>query len=328
MLDMAMDSASFHNRDDCEAQGFELAGNVFVKGSARRLPLYEAKMIHQFDHRFGTYDGQTQAQSNKGFLPQLTDDDHADPNHAALPYYWVDDHGVDARLAGRWSHSWLLGWRDITMTHQMRTVIAAAIPRVGANDKFLLMLPGATQATSASTLLTTLSSLVFDYCARQKLGGSSLKYFVMRQLPVVPPSAITTIARWDSNATIGSWLTPRAVELVYTAYDMTDFARDCGYVGPPFLWDPERRAILRAELDAAFFHLYGLDRSDTEYVLGTFPVLRDKEIARHGEYRTQRLVLERYDALATAISTSTPAVTPLAPPPADPRVAHPASQEA
>lgn len=94
---------------------------------------------------------------------------------------------------------------------------------------------------------------------------------------------------------------------------MTGFAVDCGYDGPPFRWDPERRAILRAELDAAFFHLYILD---------TFPVLRDKETRDFGEYRTKRLVLERYDALAAATASGQPYVSPLSPPPGDPRAAH------
>ena len=119
---------------------------------------------------------------------------------------------------------------------------------------------------------------------------------------------------------------PRVVELVYTAHDMAGLAADCGYDGPPFRWDPERRAILRAELDAAFFHLYGVDGADADYILNTFPVVRDKEIREHGEYRTRRLVLERFDALAVAIASGTPYVSPLSPPPADPRVAHPSRE--
>ena len=122
-------------------------------------------------------------------------------------------------------------------------------------------------------------------------------------------------------STIGS--TPRVLELVYTAWDMEPFARDHGYDGPPFRWDPERRALLRAELDAAFFHLYGLERDDVDYVMDTFWVVRDRDVKAHGEYRTKRLILEIYDELAEAIATGRPYQTRLDPPPADPRVAHP-----
>ena len=104
---------------------------------------------------------------------------------------------------------------------------------------------------------------------------------------------------------------------------LQEFARDCGWSGPPFRWDEERRFLLRAELDAAFFHLYGLHRDDTAYILDTFPIVRRKDIDQHGEYRTQRVILEIYDALTESTRTGQPYQTRLDPPPADPRVAHP-----
>ncbi len=87
--------------------------------------------------------------------------------------------------------------------------------------------------------------------------------------------------------------------------------------------EPARRFLLRAELDAAFFHLYGLARSDTDYILDTFTIVRQSDEKAHGEYRTKRVILEIYDAMAEAARTGQPYVTRLDPPPADPRVAHP-----
>ena len=78
------------------------------------LPLYEAKMVHQFDHRFGTYEGQSQAQANQGKLPELDDVAHADPGRLTLPRYWVHQDEVAERLDDLWDRRWLLGWRDIT----------------------------------------------------------------------------------------------------------------------------------------------------------------------------------------------------------------------
>jgi hypothetical protein len=77
------------------------------------------------------------------------------------------------------------------------------------------------------------------------------------------------------------------------------------------------------ELDAAYFHLYGIARDDTEYILDTFPIVRRKDIAK---YRTQRVILEIYDELAEAIATGVPYVTRLDPPPGDSRVAHPLTE--
>ena len=63
---------------------------------------------------------------------------------------------------------------------------------------------------------------------------------------------------------------------------------------------------------------------DAGYVLATFPIVKRKDIARHGEYRTKRVILEMYDAMAQAMAGGPPYQTRLNPPPADPRAAHPA----
>ena len=87
VFNMANDSGLFRTRDQLERDGWVLSGNVFVRGGKRMLPLYEAKMIHHFDHRLGTYEGQTEAQANMGTLPRLTHDQQDDPNfivHAPL----------------------------------------------------------------------------------------------------------------------------------------------------------------------------------------------------------------------------------------------------
>lgn len=96
-----------------------------------------------------------------------------------------------------------------------------------------------------------------------------------------------------------------------------------GWNSPPYRWVSERRRLIRCEIDAAFFHLYGLSRIDTDYIMGTFPIVQKNDEAAHGEYYTKRVILEIYDEMAEAIRTGHPYVTRLDPPPADPRVAHP-----
>ena len=163
---------------------------------------------------------------------------------------------------------------------------------------------------------------VVDYVARQKVGGTHLTYSFFKQLPVPTPPLLSTPAAFAGDASLADWLTPRVLELTYTAWDLEPFARDLGYDGPPFRWDPERRFLLRAELDAAFFHLYGIERDDVDYIMDTFPIVRRKDETRHGEYRTKRLILEIYDAMAERPRTGEPYQTRLDPPPADHRVAH------
>ena len=103
---------------------------------------------------------------------------------------------------------------------------------------------------------------------------------------------------------------------------MQPFAQECGYDGPPFVWDEERRFLLRCELDAAYFHLYGIARDDVDYIMETFPIVKRKDEAAHGEYRTKRVILEMYDAMQQSAVSGQPYRTRLDPPPADPRVAH------
>jgi hypothetical protein len=317
MFHMANDSGLFRTRDQLESDGWTLTGNVFVRGTERMLPLYEAKMIHHFNHRLGTYEGQTEAQANMGTLPRLSHDQQDDPRFVVMPRYWVQefdtlnkqkskpdkpvyDHGVTSKLeAKHWKHDWLLGWRDICRSTDERTVISAAIPRAAVGDKYLL----AFTENDPYFLQANLSSFIFDYAARQKFAGTSLKYYLVKQLPALPPQAYRAPTPWLGSA--ADWIRQRVLELSFTAWDMQAFARDLGDSGPPFRWDEERRTHIRAELDAAYFHLYGLERDEVEHVMDSFEALRRREEnpQNFGEFRTKRLILERYDAMAVAIRT-------------------------
>jgi hypothetical protein len=184
-----------------------------------------------------------------------------------------------------------------------RTSIFSLLPRVGVGHKIpLVLLKGGPTAAHACCFLANANTLVFDYVARQKIGGTSLGFFILKQLPMRPPSAYT-------QADI-DFILPRVLELVYTCNDVKPFAKDCGYDGEPFKWDEEQRVLLRAELDAYYARLYGLTRDELLYILDpnevygesfpskTFRVLKDKEIRQFGEYRTRRLVLEAWDKLS------------------------------
>lgn len=194
-------------------------------------------------------------------------------------------------------------------------------------------------------LYANLNSLVLDYIAKQKVGGVNLNFFFVKQFPILPPSAYTT-ADLD-------FIVPRVLELTYTAWDLKPFAEDLGYDGPPFRWDEDRRAVLRAELDAYYASLYGLTRDELRYILDpsdvygpdfpgeTFRVLKNNEMKRFSEFRTQRLVLEAWDRLglaprnrdgryeveapAVAAPTSVPAA--IAPPAAKPATANGATAQ-
>jgi hypothetical protein len=166
------------------------------------------------------------------------------------------------------------------------------------------------------------TSFVFDYVARQKIGGSHMTFFALKQLPVPSPKQYATVCEWDSEYLLCDWILPRVLELTYTAWDLEPFAKDCGYDGPPFRWNGERRFLLRCELDAAYFHLYGIERDDVDYIMETFPIVKRKDEKLYEEYRTKRVILEMYDEMRRAMETGVAYRTRLEPGPADQSVAH------
>lgn len=310
MFDMANDSGFFRTSDDLESLGATFDGWSWIKGDQRWLPLYEAKMFSHFDHRFSTYGGATQAQLNVQTLPRLTDAQHDDPNTEPLARYWTDEGEIEASLSDRSSADWLLGWRDITSAVVLRTFIPSAIPRSGAGDPVLL----AVTASQPHLLLTVWSSLAFDYVSRQKLSGTHMKYFTVKQLAAPSPAEFDATPAWIDSE-LADWTSPRVLELVYTSYRIAPFARDLDDTGLPFRWLPERRNLIRAELDAAMMHVYGLQRDEVEHVLDSFFVLRKNEERDFGEFLTKRLVLAEYDRMADAAVTGVPYESSLDPAP-------------
>jgi hypothetical protein len=311
MFDMANDSGLFNTADKLHHDGWVLEGNTFTDGEQRMLPLYEAKMIHFFDHRYGTYQGQTKAQSNMGTLPRLPESEKRDPMKAVMPRYWVDENKdeVAKKLSNRSDHRWLLGWRDVARSTDERTLICGPLPSVAVGHKAPLVF----SAEPLVPLLANLSSFVLDYVVRQKYAGTSLAYFVIKQLPALPPRHYRDASPWDSGRSLVDWVTVRVLELSYTAWDMKPFAGDQGDDGAPFVWDELRRFGIRAELDAAYFHLYGVEREDVGYVLDSFRAFRNNDPERFA--RTREAILGRYDAMAEAMTSGEAYRTPLDPPP-------------
>ncbi|MCW5657112.1 MAG: N-6 DNA methylase [Burkholderiaceae bacterium] len=272
------------------------------------VPLYEAKMVHQFDHRWATYIGDGEETAD------LADIDKADASRAVQPRYWVEREVVEQAFDERgWSKRWVLGYRRNARNNDERTTIFALMPRVGFGDSLFLTLFSGARVGAIVGCLAAFNSLPQDYFARQKVGGINFSFYFAKQLVLPPPSAY-------DNATLHR-VVPRALELCYVANDLQPFYADVTEENPawdprtgserghPWRWNPERRALLRAELDAIYARLYGLTRDELRFVLDpedamgpgypseTFRVLKEREQRQFGEYRTQRLVLAAWDRL-------------------------------
>jgi hypothetical protein len=271
----------------------------------RVLPLYEGKYFHHFDHRWVTADA--------GGDRPLSEAERLDPHATMQSRHWYPEDDVQSRFAGAWKHTWALAWRDITKTVNERTFIATFVPSLAITHTAKVIFVDDEQVRQLAGLCANLSSFAFDYVSRQKIGGTHMSAFIVEQLPVLSPQRHSEDAMWNHGVALGDWLSQRVRELTYTAWDLEPLARVFGYEGTPFRWDLERRFQLRCELDAAFFHLYGLSRDDADYVMDTFPIVRKNDEKVHGEYRTKRVILEVYDALAKAAQTGKPYRTTLDP---------------
>lgn len=442
LFDMSTDSHHFKTAPDLLGADYRLEGNVFVSAYDRYLPLYEAKMVHQFDHRFSTYEGATDSQLNVGILPQATDEQKRDPFFVVQPRYWVreevvesavpkypeplaqalglgangvramrqvllywiagyylqigevdiarerigaavsvtdsmvsaftrlltadqiasglnsdfpleaqdvariealiasrtDPTGLADELINRFTPKWLIGWRDITNSTNERTLIAGVVPRVAVGNSFPLALVAGHSPEGRLCFLANANSLVVDYIARQKVGGTHINYFYLKQFPLLSPQSMAEPVP-GLGSTLVAWVGWRALRLVFSSEDLAPLAEDYGSRGRPFRWEPEDRFEIRCELDAAFFHCYltpspvgewtraalarGCVADETEeqlaalrehfesprhavsHILDQFPIVRAKDEAEHGTFRTKDRILEIYDAMQAAMRQGT-----------------------
>lgn len=276
------------------------SGLFYSKPGPDRVPLYEGKMVGMYDHRAASvvFRSANRIRQNQ---PEITTvEQYLDPWYEPTPLWWVDKNEVDRRLEN-YAYNWVIGFKDVTSATNARTAIFMILPWAGIGHKIPLLFSRLSPSFAAA-LLANFNSIICDYLARQKVGGNSLGYFILEQLPVLPPTSY--------NSDDLELITNRVLELSYTSWSLQPFAHDMGYDGPPFPWDSERRAHLRAELDAYYALLYGLTREELQYIVDpqsvmgpdfpgeTFRVLKENELRAYGEYRTARLVLDAYDRLA------------------------------
>jgi hypothetical protein len=325
-----MNTAShlFRTREQLEKDGWKLRGNVFERGTEKYLPLYEAKMVHHYDHRWATYDGLD--------TRDMTDAERADPSAVAMPRYWVPSAELRSRLGEAAAPAWMIAYRWIARSTDERTFISSATCPAGfGNSAPVVRLLGVDSVT-ASLWPAVGASFALDYCARQKLGGANMTFGTATQLPVISPSMIVDAG---VGCQIRHIFVRGILELSAIADDMSPFSSDLWPEGDGavFRYDPERRFEIRCELDAAFFHLYlgtadewrakaspellkalPTPRDAVAYIMETFPIVKKKDIAAHGVYRTKERIIALYDQLQLCLATNTPFVSALTPPPGPP----------
>jgi hypothetical protein len=296
MFHMTNDSGLFKRKDELEAEGwYPVELGRWRKGDAEMLPLYEGKMVQMYDHRAASVALNPENLHRPSITRPATEAQHADPHWLPQPQFYISKSDVEA---SEHDLRWSVVYKDVTAPTNARTMIAAISPAAGLGNTLpsilLLRDHKSDYASLAPQLLANLNSLVYDYLSRQKVQGQHLNWFIVEQLPLIFPEAYSTQL---GPVSIGELVRDEVLRLCYTADDLAAFARDLGHEGPPFVWDAEDRRHRMARLDALYFNLYGLSREEADYVLGTFPIVREQDEAEFGRFRTRDLVLGYMNAL-------------------------------
>ena len=292
MFHMTNDSHLFRTAAELDDEGFyRVAGNRWQKGEDLYLPLYQGRMIHQFDHRANSVRVNPDSTHNPYLSEDVGEEQHADPHFLPESQYWVPAASVEGTFAeGR---GFPLVLRNIARTTDVRSVIGSIAPKYGYGNSLPMLVTNDSLTTAC--LAANLNAVCLDFVARQKIQGTNLNLYMLEQFPVIAPEDYD---RQFGNTTARDLVRDHVLRLTYTAEDMVPFARDLGCDGPPFIWNQEERRHLRARLDALYFHLYGVSRDDADYILSTFPIVQREDEAEFGTYRTRSLILAYMSALA------------------------------
>ena len=315
MFDMSNDADKFNTFAQLTEAGAVREGNNFELGDKIYVPLYEGKMFSYYNHHYSGFDNSELNRPNTNV--EFTESELMDSTHAVEPWYWVKQNDVLTAFSDKLSKSnWAISYRSISKSADSRAFVACmastsnafsnSAPLIFVNRGLILLM----------SLLANLSSIVFDYAAKQKYSGSNMNLFIVKQLPVLRPDQIDEQHQWQ--------IVRRVAELTYFNHDMDEFASDLAgeltdeqnalldgrlLRKEPWIFNEERRAVLMAELDAIIASLYGLNEEELMYILDpetkfgegciheTFRVLKEKEMERFGEYRTFRLVMDAWHRL-------------------------------
>lgn len=320
-FNMSTDSGLFYTYNKLTELGYNYNHGTFCLDDHNYVPLYEGKMIHLYNHHYGL-NPLSGPHPNNASLPLPSLEELQNPNSYIIPYYWIDSKFVKEKLrrvnssniiTWQWDYSSALAVKDIGRSGVARTFVVSRIPcqyGVGHTATLLYVNKG---IMAEALLQGMMSSLVFDFVAKQKAGGNHMSTFIIKQLPVIPYTDIDNETQW--------LIIKRVIKLCYFNHDLDGWAEELwaelneaqrnevpelGKLDP-YVYDVNTRHILQSELDAIFAHLYGLNTDDLKYILDpedvcgpgcineTFRVLKDNEIRKYGEYRTKRLVMEAWE---------------------------------
>ncbi len=247
------------------------------------LPVYEGKLIYQYDYIYGTYKGvdykdltsrRVRCNSNEDKTMEIVE-----------PRYWVQKKHFLNKIK-KWDHryKWFLSYRESTGPLNERTIIFTVIPCIPT----VYTLYNFINLTSRDAIffISQFNTYFMDFIFRKKMATNHLTQDDIAQLPFISRD------NFNLNKNI---IIPLVLELIYTSNLLGSFAKEIDNTLNKHEWDEERRFELKRRLDAIYAVLWNLNKQEISYILEDFQVVKYREIKKYGEFKSKNDILNYYD---------------------------------
>lgn len=296
-LHMSSDASELRTIEELMAEGYSLDKNIFKANKRNYFPLLEGKLLHQYDHRFATFDGIAKEKrfGIKAATNLPTDSQKSDKAFEVIPRYWVsEEYRNNDKLSRRLYTDWSITFRDTTnVISNFRTFVACVAGETAFNYKAPNLVideeDSSLRAKKSALLLAIINSIPFDFITRVKFYGANLIKNIIEQLPIIG---------YDKISMVQDEIISRVLKLSYTSDSIKTFAEDLNYFDAPYKFNSNERFLIKCELDAVLAHLYCIEKVELAYMLDSFPILRSKEIQQFEKFRTKETILRLYDEFA------------------------------
>ncbi len=272
--------------DDIKSSIFQ--NKILQDEDEKYYGLYESKLIHQFDHRFSTFENSTSAEIISGNSSYVSDSKKENTDYSITCRYFISKE-LTENFYNKHNYKFeaVIATRMISSPTNERTLIGAFTPRLAFSNSANLIL--GKDKKKLLVLLANLNSFACDFVCRRRMGGINLNLWNLNQLPIVKYDTIPE--------TLKNHIIKNTVQLSNTSNDVSDFFLDFSEIDG-ITWDKTVRFTLQCELDAIFFQLYGLNKDDIDTIMDAFPAVRKRDEEKYKSYRTKEAILQLYDEFA------------------------------
>ena len=288
-LHMTGDAAELHDREKLEHSGYELHGSWFIGADECFAPVYEGKLIHQYDHRFATFDGIPREKrfGIKAPTNVPSEIDKADRDFELVPRYWISRTFYEENTRRRKiNENWNIAFRDTTnVISNFRTAVGCIVGPAAYSYKCPNIVIDDGVPVSSALFLSLFNSVPYDYLLRQKFYGANLTKSMLMQAFVVSQSQVSIFEDKLLDAVAKLTNTSKSVSGFCAAIDRESHT----------ITEPYERLELCAWIDSVYFKLFEFNRDEVTYVFDTFPIWKDKSIETHGRFIEQEITLKFFD---------------------------------